>query len=209
MSTPKVDIPIFDNQLDHYKEFRKRCLLYKARMKLDGKVKQVGLAILGTLTGLSWTACESLADAPDKLEDEDALDKILAILDKRFKYEKVTELPEVFEDYFYKGNRRPKETMFEYIQHIRQSTARISEYNVVLPDEIQGWLLMRRAGLTDEQKSLVMTQCGKDLKMEKVCDVLQTTFGQTQVMSERYRREPKIHFEDDDDHPDEPHYDDT
>ena len=192
----KLEVPTFNNRLEDYKEFRKRCLLYKARMKLEGKIKQVGLAVLGQLTGIAWTACEQLADDPEALETDTALDEILVILDRRFQYEKITDLPEAFEEYFYKGNRKPRETMFEYINRVRLSTDKVAKYKVVLPDEIQGWLLMRRAGLTEEQKTLVMTQVGTDLKFEKIAKVLQTTFGQTQVMKSTGRHE-KTYYEED------------
>jgi hypothetical protein len=211
MSSGKVEVPTFNNRLEDYKEFRKRCLLYKSRMKLEGKIKQVGLAILGHLTRIAWTACERLADNPDGLEDETALDEILLILDARFQYEKITDLPDTFEEYFYKGNRKPRETMFEYINRIRLSTDKMAKYKVVLPDDIQGWFLMRRAGLTEEQKTLVMTQLGTDLKFEKVAKVLQTTFGQTQVMKSSGRQEKTYYEEDhrDDEYYEEPLYEDT
>ena len=93
----KIDVPSFDNTISGYKEFSKRCMLYKARMKLEGKEKQVTLAILGQLTGIAWTACETLADEPDKLETEEAYKALIDILDKRFGQDKATELPDVFE----------------------------------------------------------------------------------------------------------------
>lgn len=202
----KLDIPVFNNQASQYREFRKRCLIYEARMRLEGKEKQVGLSILGQLTGLSWTSCEVLADDPSQLESSDALKKILSILDGRFQYDKSTELPDTFEEYFYRGNRKPRETLFDFIQRTRQATAKVAEHNVKLPEEVQGWLLLRRAGLSEDQKTLVTTQTGKDLKFDKVAEVLQTTFGQTQTMNVRHS---KVHYAKDEDEQEEYRQEDT
>ena len=177
----RLEVPTFDNTIEGYKEFRKRCLLYQARMKLEGNEKVVALSILGQLNGIAWDCCESLADKPDAMDQPDSLARILEILDARFKVHKATELPEVFEEYFYKGNRRAKETLFEYIQRIRLSTRKVKEFDIELPDPVQGWFLLRRAGLTEEQKTLIMSQVGKDLSFEKVSQALQTTLGQQQT----------------------------
>ena len=67
--------------------------------------------------------------------------------------------------------------MFEYIQRQTVLTRK--------PEEIQGWLLMRRAGLTSEQKSLIMAQLGKDLTCEKVATAMQNTFGQQSMPKEK------------------------
>ena len=177
----RLEVPTFDNTIEGYKEFRKRCLLYQARMKLEGNEKVVALSILGQLNGIAWDCCESLADKPDAMDQPDSLARILEILDARFKVHKATELPEVFEEYFYKGNRRAKETLFEYIQRIRLSTRKVKEFDIELPDPVQGWFLLRRAGLTEEQKTLIMSQVGKDLSFDKVSQALQTTLGQQQT----------------------------
>jgi len=118
----------------------------------------------------------------------------MEMLDKRFKHDKSTELPEAFEEYFYKANRRNKETLFDYIGRIRLSTKKILEHKVDLPDKVRGWLLLRRAGLSEEQKTLVMSQVGTDLSFDKVASVLQTTFGEKQVPSERKKHTPSVHF---------------
>ena len=143
------------------------------------------LAIVGSLTGLAWTAVEELVDEPEELEKPEALQKVLALLDARFALEKSTELPDAFEEYFYRGNRKPRETLFDYVQRTRQSTKKVKEFKIELPDKVQGWLLLRRAGLTAEQKALIMAQVGSDLAFDKVVAALQNTLGQTQVMTEK------------------------
>ncbi len=68
---------------------------------------------------------------------------------------------------------------------------------------------MRLAGLTEEQRSLVMAQLGKDLKFDKVAQVLQTTFGQQQMMTDKRNRQHApvaVHYQDFEDYGDEAYF---
>ena len=149
-------------------------------MKLDQKGKLVALNLLGKLTGQAWDACEELVDKLSSLEDEKtAFDTLMAALDKRFELSKFTKLPEAFEEYFYKGNRKPKEPLNEFIQRQTRLARKIKDYNVELPELVQGWLLLRRAQLTPDQKSLVMSNIKGILNFTKIEETLTTLFGQS------------------------------
>ena len=68
--------------------------------------------------------------------------------------------------------------MFEYIQLIRLSARTELQLKIDLQEEVRGWLLLRRAALKEEQKTLVMSQVGMTLTLERVAVVLQSTCGQ-------------------------------
>ena len=108
---------------------------------MENKEKQVALSILGHLTGTAWTVCEALADTPDQLEQAGAFDKLMALLDSRFEHDTMTKMPDAFEEYFYRAQRKPKEQLFEYITRQTVLTRKVAEYKIKLPDEVQGWLL--------------------------------------------------------------------
>ncbi len=73
----RQDVPVFDNKPSSYGEFRKRALLFRARLKLDERANQAVLLLIDHMTGPAWEACESLADDLDRLEEDDAFDKLL------------------------------------------------------------------------------------------------------------------------------------
>ena len=156
-----IDVPIFNGAITRYKEFKKRCILCRARMKLDGKEKQVALSSIGQLTGAAWETCESLIDKPDELEKHKAFADLTVLVGKRFSQGKRTELPDVFEQFVYKFGRKLRETLFDYVHRTKEATKNIAEHNITLPDTIRGWLLLHNGGFTTEQKTLVMTQTGK------------------------------------------------
>ena len=73
--------------------------------------------------------------------------------------------------------------------------------------EVQGWLLLRRAGLTAEQKSLVMSQAGKGLTFDSVASNRQTTFGQ-ESLPKPAMAEKAITYQDEEEYGDDAFYGD-
>ncbi len=57
----RIDIPTFDNTIGGYQKFRNRAMLFRDRMKLEKKQSQATLLLLGSLTGIAWDTCGSLA----------------------------------------------------------------------------------------------------------------------------------------------------
>ena len=41
----RVDVPVFDNQIGSYREFKRRVKLYNARMRIEGKQSQVAFGL--------------------------------------------------------------------------------------------------------------------------------------------------------------------
>eukprot|EP00975_Prorocentrum_lima_P038172 8026530-Prorocentrum_lima.AAC.1 len=48
-------------------------------------------------------------------------------------------------------------------------------------------MLLRRSGLSEDQRTLVMAQVNVDLNFDNIAMVLQLTFGQQHVLTERDR----------------------
>ena len=184
-------IPKFENTTASYKEWRKRIALYGGRMKQQNRSTEVGLNVLSMLTGASWRQCEDLS--LDALEKENGLDVILARLDKQWQYAEKVEMPEAFEKYFFKTNRQPGQTLLVYCTESAQALRELGKYNVQIPDEVAGWLLLRRSGLTKEQKQLVQTTVGTKLKVAEVEKALYTILGQDHVSIPTGQRQSKFH----------------
>ena len=77
-------------------------------------------------------------------------------------------MPEAFKKYFYKTYRAMNQTMLDYWTQFGEALRELSKYKISLPDEVAGWLLMRRAGLTKEQTQLIQTSLGTETTDEKV-----------------------------------------
>jgi hypothetical protein len=83
---------------------------------------------------------------------------ILKELDKTFQYDDQVqvEMPRAFEKFFYDGlSRRDGQTLINYVADHREYLMEVERHGVNIPEKVAGWLLLRRAGLTMEQKQLV------------------------------------------------------
>eukprot|EP00435_Cladocopium_sp_Y103_P034798 s485_g9.t1 len=111
-TTRDTFIPLFSNKPQDYKEWRMRIKLHQKKLEIQKKNKEATLNLLTSLTGVSWRQVEHMVD---KLaEEEDGFDKVLAQLDKCFKYDDRVEMPRALERFFYGAVRRGDQTLMQY-----------------------------------------------------------------------------------------------
>ena len=142
------NIPVFNGALADYREYRRRIKLYMGKMKLLKREAEGVLNMLGSLSGTAWKLLEhyDLADA----EKPDAIDRILKVLDKAFEYDNRVQLPQAFDNFFTHLHRRPGQTLLQYVTDYDECYRKLEDHKISLPGAVQGWHLMRRAGLTKE-----------------------------------------------------------
>ena len=86
-------------------------------------------------------------------------------------------MPRAFEKFFYHVNKRDGQTFINYVADQRERFLEVEPRGVQIPDRVAGWLLLRTAGLTMEQKQLVQGRA-KDLDQTGVTEALYFLFGQ-------------------------------
>ena len=178
-------VPTFSGTITEFREYRKRADIYLLKNKIMSKTDQeIGLSLMSGLTGAAWDVVEHidvLSYTPTKDKDFEGeaglVAKIFKELDAAFRYDKRTELPNAFEDFFFKGGRRPRESLLEYFTRVQKITRNVKEHGIEMPDEVQGWLLLRRAGLKREDRLMIMSRIG-DMKLATVTQALTFTYGQ-------------------------------
>ena len=168
-------IPLFSGEPSEYKEWRKRILIYQHKMVLSKRAAEGLLNLISSQTGTAWSLLE---DFPLKdLELESTFNSVLKILDAAFQYDDRVQLPSDFENYFMKFQRRGGQTLLAYCTEHEELIKRLDRHKVTLPTTVQGWLLLRRSGLSKEQRQLVITQAPL-LEKRKVVETLYLLFGQ-------------------------------
>ena len=169
-------IPLFDGKPSSYREWRKRITLYQKKMKIIKKGPEGVINLLTSFSGPVWKQVEHLADfAP---EAEDGFEQVLSTLDKIYQYDSKVEMPRPFERFFYQVGRTPGQTLMAYVSDHREAARELLKYDVRIPPTVDGWLLLRRAGLSAEQRQLIMSQVSKDMKPESVEEALYFLLGQ-------------------------------
>ena len=211
------NIPEFSGRASDYKELRKRLMLYDKKMSLAGRAAETSFNVLCTLKGRAWDACEDLSMSD--LEGSTGMQKILERLDKVFKYDAITELPGDFEAFFCGLQRKRSSTLQEYAGDFERALRKLEAHNVNLPDKVVGWYFMRRAGLSQAQRQLIMSALGTGtLSLETVRKAMNFVIGQDSIPEEattsrahRWTKSYKdsIYYEDDFEEYDDLEYDDN
>jgi hypothetical protein len=169
-------IPVFSNKPTDYREWRQRINLYRRKLELQNKGKEAVLNVLTSLHGVAWRQLEPKVDNI-LAKDEGAFDLILAELDATFRYNEDVEMPRAFEKFFYGTSRKPDQTLLSYVADHREALGEVEKHGVQISDKDTGWILLRRSGLTHEQKQLILSQNPK-LTYAKVVEAMYFLLGQ-------------------------------
>ena len=165
-------IPLFTGRPEDYKEWRKRIHIYHRKMTLSKRMGESLLNIIGSLTGTAWRLVEDY-DLND-VEKPDSFDRLIKLLDVHFEYDSKVQLPSDFDGYF-TMSRRSGQTLLSYVTEHGELHKKLERHGVSLPNKVQGWFLLRQAGLTREQRQLV-TLKAPGLEVNKI--TLYLLFGQ-------------------------------
>ena len=125
-----------------------------------------------------WSIMDAVRRHRHEREKEDGLKEILAKLDRQWQYDQRVETPGIFDAFFFRVQRRPGQTLLEYVTEFHQALRDVQRLKVNLPEEISGWLLLRRAALSREQQHLIQSQIGASLTLTAVEQSLFLVFGQ-------------------------------
>ena len=66
-----------------------------------------------------------------------------------------------FDGYFSHLSRKPGETLLSFITNHDEKLRKVEEHGIKIPDEVQGWLLLKKANVTREQRQMIVTQAPK------------------------------------------------
>ena len=170
-------VPEFSNKATDYKEFKKRVILYEKKMALANRKGETAFNVMAALTGRAWDAVEDMDMA--ELESDQGTKKLLDRLDSVFKFDAITELPADFETFFMHTHRRRNQTIQEYTADYERQLRRLESHNVTLPDKVIGWFYLRRAGLKQDQRQMVMSTLSVEkISLETVRKALNFVIGQ-------------------------------
>ena len=130
-----------------------------------------------SFSGHVWKQVEHLADTAT--EQEDGFNTILQTLDRIYQYDAKVEMPKAFEKFFFGVSRGNSQTLLAYCAEHRDCARELEKYDVKLPPPVAGWLLLRRASLTQEQRQFVLSQVPETaLSPDKIEEVMYYVFGQ-------------------------------
>ena len=171
-------VPTFDNQQKNYREFRKRCELYRRKMQMGKREAETVFNIVTLLSGKAWDLVEDFS--VEQLAAENAFEAVFARLDGGFRYDPLTELPDDFETFFIKLQRKGGQTLQDYVTDFTKAERRLKiSHQVDLPEKVKAWWFLRRSGITKEQRQMILTNVGvAGLAMDTVTKAMSFILGQ-------------------------------
>ena len=130
-------------------------------------------------------------------------------LDSGFRYDPLTELPDDFELFFIKLQRKGGQTLQDYMTDFTKAERRLkNSHQVELPEKVKAWWFLRRSGVTREQRQMILTNVGvSGLAMDTVMKAMSFILGQDSKTEGNMRfgksyskAEVYYHREEDDDY---------
>ena len=98
----------------------------------------------------------------------DGVNVILDTLAEAFQGEQGTELFDALEDTFHGPGRKKGERLHDHALRVQSNVRELAKQGVRLPDQVQGFLLLRRANLRTQARIAIMTLAGNSLSFSDV-----------------------------------------
>ena len=92
--------------------------------------------------------------------------------------------PELFDAL--EGHRKKGERLHDYALRVQSNVRELTKQGVRLPDQVQGFLLLRRANLSTQPRIAIMTLAGNTLSLSDVRKACKRYAGE-------FLRDPKEH----------------
>ena len=158
-----------------FKSYRKKVKLWHLFTRAPPQLQ--GPRVLSRLTGPAWDACDGLE--PEDVATADGGDLILETLADAFQGEHKTELFDALEDTFCGPGRKKGEKLHNYALKVQSNVRKLAKQGVRLLDQVQGFLLLRRANLSTQARIAIMTLAGNNLSFgdaRKACKIYADEF---------------------------------
>ena len=117
-----------------------------------------GPRVLSKLKSKAWDACDGLE--PEDVATADGVEVILDTLAEVFQCEQETELFDALEDTFFGPGRKKGERVHDHALRVRSNVREPAKQGLRLADQVQGFLLLRRANLSTQARIAIMTLAG-------------------------------------------------
>ena len=169
-------------------------------MSLTKRANESVLNIVGSFTGVTWRLFQDWGI--EELEKEDAFKKVIETLDANFAYDAKVQLPADFEAYFNLLQRSPGQTLLLYVADHEEAYRQLQQHRIELPASVQGWHLLRRSGLSREQRQLI-TLKAPNLEKNAVIEALYLILGHALVVDTCGSRGPTWPMTEDEAYPDD------
>jgi hypothetical protein len=168
----KIDeVPSWDGDLATWRKFQRKVAIW-GEASTTTLVRR-GVRLLSCLSGDAWDATEDVDMS--RLKSDDGVDYLMSYLEGRLEVDKVHLIGRAMEEFFFQVRREPKESVNKFLNRFKAAAFRLKENSVVLPDPALAFWLLKRANLTREMRSNVLTVAGGRYEFMAIQKALQVS----------------------------------
>ena len=153
-----------------YKRWKRRAALMLISLPLTYAASKLGPKLMEYIGGDAELAVEHL-----KVEDiakTGGEQEIFRVLDERYMPLEKDDMSEALKGYFFETQFRGGESMKNFCTGVATSHRKLQDQGVTLPEEVQGWFLMRKLHLDASQEAMLLTATAGSYKVDAVVNAV-------------------------------------
>ena len=101
---------------------------------------------------------------------------VFKALDEKYKDVKQDEMHKALREYSYNVNTKPGETYRNFLVRLNSSQRKLSQHEIKLSEEVQGWFVLRKLRLDTMSEAMVLTATAGSLKVGDIIKALEALF---------------------------------
>lgn len=148
--------------------------------------------------------CEYIAGEAEELVEhisiqdlckENGYKLVLRALDEKYAKRKEEEAQFYLKEYLYKDTIKQGETYRQCVVRHETTYRRLAEHGIDLPEQVKGWLLLKKLVLDSTQEALVLTSTGGSLKYNDVTTSLTKVMPEGKCLTNPKHKDVFLHEE--------------
>ncbi|CAK9019993.1 unnamed protein product [Durusdinium trenchii] len=149
-----------------YKRWRRRAALMIIGLPNTYPAEKHGPKLIEFLAGEAELAVEHIP--VEDLAKSGGEKLVFKALDDRFKPLEKDDMNEALKEFFFETSIRSGETMKAFITRFMTVERKLQEQGVALPEEVQGWFMLRKLHLDANQEAMLLTATRGSFKVKEV-----------------------------------------
>eukprot|EP00435_Cladocopium_sp_Y103_P023289 s3061_g5.t1 len=174
-----------------YKRWRRKAELMLLALPTTFEKTRWGPKLCEFISGEAEELVEHLT--VEELCKEDGYQKVFEALDEKYQKRKQEEAQTYLREYFYKSVIKQGETYRQFIVRLETTYRHLTQHNITLPDEVKGWLLLKKLCLDGTQEALVLTAAGGSLKYKEITEAIYKVMPEGKCTSSTKAKDVFIH----------------
>ena len=201
-SGDRQKLECFDGtQPERYRMWKRRAQLMIQSLPSTMSEKKFGPKLMSYVAGEAESALEHIP--VDKLCTDGGDKLIWEVLDERYGMQDIDLMQTALKTYFYDLTIRNGETYRQFMVRYEAARRKLEEVKVKLPQEVLGFLFMKKLRLDQAAESLILTATSGNLEYDKVTASTKSVFPEGKCSQSRgakdvFQAEPEF-IEDDED----------